>query len=202
LHVCPLQYSSRALPATQSKPGLLADKFSEVQMSYFYLCLCVSFFFISLFCFVFYFISFHFLHIILFRFVLVDFVWFSLVSFHFVSISLISFRFVSFSLISFRFVSFRFYFVSHFICTLAARHHTCLKKKTFWKSIATWSSIVMRPQKRKRNETKRNEINENETKRNEINEMETKWNETNENQTKSTKTKRNRLIWRKWKEIK
>jgi hypothetical protein len=32
----------------------------------------------------------------------------------------------------------------------------------------------------KRNETKRNEINENETKRNEINEMETKWNETNE----------------------
>jgi hypothetical protein len=41
LHVCPLQYSSRTLPATQSKPGLLADKLSEVQMSYFYLCLCV-----------------------------------------------------------------------------------------------------------------------------------------------------------------
>jgi hypothetical protein len=41
LHVCPLQYSSRTLPATQSKPGLLADKLSEVQMSYFFLCLCV-----------------------------------------------------------------------------------------------------------------------------------------------------------------
>ena len=38
----------------------------------------------------------------------------------------------------------------------------------------------------KRNETKRNEINENETKRNEINE-----NETKRNETKSTKTKRN-----------
>ena len=36
-----LQYSSRTLPVTQSKPGLLADKLSEVQMSYFYLCLCV-----------------------------------------------------------------------------------------------------------------------------------------------------------------
>ena len=41
MHVCPLQYSSRTLPATQSKPGLLADKLSEVQMSYLYLCLCV-----------------------------------------------------------------------------------------------------------------------------------------------------------------
>ena len=41
MHVCPLQYSSRTLPATQFKPGLLADKLSEVQMSYFYLCLCV-----------------------------------------------------------------------------------------------------------------------------------------------------------------
>ena len=41
MHVCPLQYSSHTLPATQSKPGLLADKLSEVQMSYFYLCLCV-----------------------------------------------------------------------------------------------------------------------------------------------------------------
>jgi hypothetical protein len=38
LHVCPLQYSSRTLPAIQFKPGLLADKLSEVQMSYFYLC--------------------------------------------------------------------------------------------------------------------------------------------------------------------
>jgi hypothetical protein len=42
LHVCPLQYSSRTLPATQLKPGLLADKLSEVQMSYFYLCLSVG----------------------------------------------------------------------------------------------------------------------------------------------------------------
>jgi hypothetical protein len=41
LHVCPLQYSSRTLPATQFKPGLLADKLSEVQMSYFYLWLSV-----------------------------------------------------------------------------------------------------------------------------------------------------------------
>jgi hypothetical protein len=41
LHVCPLQYSSRTLPATQSRPGLLADKLSEVQMSYYYLYLCV-----------------------------------------------------------------------------------------------------------------------------------------------------------------
>jgi hypothetical protein len=41
LHVCPLQYSSRTLPATQFKLGLLADKLSEVQMSYFYLCLSV-----------------------------------------------------------------------------------------------------------------------------------------------------------------
>ena len=41
MHVCPLQYSSRTLPAIQSKPGLLADKLSEVQMSYFYLSLCV-----------------------------------------------------------------------------------------------------------------------------------------------------------------
>jgi hypothetical protein len=41
LHVCPLQYSSCTLPATQFKPGLLADKLSEVQMSYFYLCLSV-----------------------------------------------------------------------------------------------------------------------------------------------------------------
>jgi hypothetical protein len=39
LHVCPLQYSSRTLPATQSKPSLLADKLSEVQMSYYYECL-------------------------------------------------------------------------------------------------------------------------------------------------------------------
>ena len=41
MHVCPLQYSPRTLPETQSKTGLLADKLSEVQMSYFYLCLCV-----------------------------------------------------------------------------------------------------------------------------------------------------------------
>jgi hypothetical protein len=34
-------YFSRTLPSTQFKPGLLADKLSEVQMSYFYLCLCV-----------------------------------------------------------------------------------------------------------------------------------------------------------------
>jgi hypothetical protein len=34
--------TSRTLLATQSKPGLLADyKLSEVQMSYFYLCLFV-----------------------------------------------------------------------------------------------------------------------------------------------------------------
>ena len=38
MHVCPFQYSSRTLPATQFKSGLLADKLSEVQMSYFYLC--------------------------------------------------------------------------------------------------------------------------------------------------------------------
>ena len=41
MHVCPLQYSSRTLHATQFKPGLLADKLSEVRMSYFYLCLSV-----------------------------------------------------------------------------------------------------------------------------------------------------------------
>jgi hypothetical protein len=38
---CLVSDSSRTLPATQSKPGLLAHKLSEVQMSYFYLCLCV-----------------------------------------------------------------------------------------------------------------------------------------------------------------
>jgi hypothetical protein len=37
----PLQYSSRTLPTTQFKSGLLADKLSEVQMLYFYLCLSV-----------------------------------------------------------------------------------------------------------------------------------------------------------------
>ena len=37
MHVCPLQYSSHTIPATQFKSGLLADKLSEVQMSYFYL---------------------------------------------------------------------------------------------------------------------------------------------------------------------
>jgi hypothetical protein len=36
-----LLISFRTLPATQFKPGLLADKHSEVQMSYFYLCLSV-----------------------------------------------------------------------------------------------------------------------------------------------------------------
>ena len=41
MHVCPLQYPSRTLPATQFKSGLLADKLSEVQISYFYLCLSV-----------------------------------------------------------------------------------------------------------------------------------------------------------------
>ena len=41
MHVCPLQYCSRTLPATQFKSDLLGDKLSEVQMSYFYLCLSV-----------------------------------------------------------------------------------------------------------------------------------------------------------------
>jgi hypothetical protein len=84
----PLQYSSRTLPATQFKSGLLADKLSEVQMSYFYLCLSVC----------------QYLWIIKFlewRFAFVGFVLFRW------------FRFVSFLLISFRFVSFRF---NWFVC--------------------------------------------------------------------------------------
>ena len=44
MYGCPLQYSSRTLHATQFKPGLLPDKLSEDQMSYFYLCLSVSVF--------------------------------------------------------------------------------------------------------------------------------------------------------------
>jgi hypothetical protein len=103
-------------PATQFKPGLLADKLSEVQMSYFYLCLSVCqylwiikflewayrknriifFFFISLFRFVFYFFPSIF-------FISVYFVLFSLISFCFRW-----FRFISFSFRWFRFVSFRF----------------------------------------------------------------------------------------------
>jgi hypothetical protein len=98
------------------KPGLLVYKLSEVQISYFYLCLCVC----------------QYLWIIkflewayrknIFFLPFSSYQTISLVSFHFVSFRFCWFRFVSFSLISFRFVSFRFvsfrfYFVSHFIGT-------------------------------------------------------------------------------------
>jgi hypothetical protein len=80
LHVCPLQYSSRTLPATQFKSGLLADKLSEVD---FVLLSLVSFYFV-------------FISLISFRFVSFLLISFRFVSFRFVFVDFVSFRFVSF----------------------------------------------------------------------------------------------------------
>jgi hypothetical protein len=126
LHVCPLQYFSRTLPATRFKPGLLADKLSEVQISYFYLCLslCQYLWIIKflewayrkkwgiikiivfkksnyLFFFSFLFISFC---LLFFSFHFLHISLFRFVFVDFVLLSLVSFDFVFISLISFRFV--------------------------------------------------------------------------------------------------